>query len=314
MIESRAICFLLLPKVHLLDFGGPAQVFHEANALAPGAYEPVYASRSGVLDTAEGIAFGSLLPPEKVHLRKGDFIVVPGIDFQSFCDGKLIAEIRAIAPWLRESFRKGVKLASVCTGSLVLAEAGLLRRKKCTTHWRCIAYMAEQYPQAQVQTDRLFVYDDGIYTSAGMASGIDLALSLVEEHHGPVLSSRIAREIVVHMRRSGTDSQESMYLDYRTHFNPAVHIVQDFIISHPERNPGLQELAELVHMSVRSLTRIFKSATGHTLVEFKNLVKLRMAKNLMNNPGYTMEGVAALSGFGSARHMRRVWKMESKVM
>jgi transcriptional regulator GlxA family with amidase domain len=187
-------------------------------------------------------------------------------------------------------------MASICSGSLILAEAGMLDGVKCTTHWKCIEFVKKHCPKVHVQIDQLYVRDGNMYTSAGMTAGIDMALSILEHYHGPILPARVAREMVVYIRRNSTDHQQTIYLDYQTHFNPAIHKVQDYIISNVEKNPGLEELADICHLSVRSLTRLFKKATGHTIIDFKNSVKLGLARTLINNPDYTVEKVASLCG------------------
>jgi transcriptional regulator GlxA family with amidase domain len=170
--------------------------------------------------------------------------------------------------------------------------------------------MTQNFPLANVQTDTLYVQDGNIFSSAGMTSGIDMALSILEAQHGPVLPAKVAREIVVYMRRNNMDHQQTIYLDYRTHFNPSVHMVQDYIISNPAKNPGLEELAAIGNTSVRTLTRSFKSATGHTIIEFKNAVKVELARTLIHNKSYTMEKISSLCGFQSVRHLRRIWSRQ----
>ncbi len=305
--KKRKVCFILLEHVHLMDLAGPAQVFYEAANIGSSGYELLYCSTKRDVLSEQGLAFSRLLLPEEVKLNEGDFIFVPGIDFKSFTEGKLAADIRLIAPWLKKHLQSGVRVSSVCSGSLVLAEAGLLKGRKCTSHWKCIDYMKTNYPNVTVLTDRLYVQDDCVFTSAGMTSGIDMSLSIIENHHGPVLAAKVAREIVVYLRRNNYDSQQTIYLDYRTHFNPAVHKVQDYIISNPGKNPGLEELAAVSSTSVRSLTRLFKKSTGHTIIEFKNAVKVELAGRLVHNSDFTLEKIASLCGFESARHFRRIW-------
>ena len=307
MQDERTVCFLLLSQVHLMDLAGPAQVFYEASNLGTVRYKLLYCSTRNEVVSEQGLLLGDLKLFSTIHLKSGDFIFVPGIDFKSFTEGKLDDDIRCITPWLKNQLAQGVQVASICSGALVLASAGLLNRKKCTSHWKCIDYMKHHYPLISVQTDRLYVNDGNIFTSAGMTSGIDMALSILEDHHGPVLPAKVAREIVVYLRRNNTDSQQTIYLDYRTHFSPSIHLVQDYIISHPTKNPGLQELASVGHTSVRSLTRTFKKATGHTIIEFKNAVKVELARTLIHNNSYTMEKISSLCGFQSVRHFRRIW-------
>jgi transcriptional regulator GlxA family with amidase domain len=290
-----------------MDLAGPVQVFYEASKLGSVPYRVRFCGVGHQVISEQGLALGGLEPFQAISLKKGDFIFIPGIDFQSFTEGLLRDDISTISPWLRGNLANGVQIASVCTGSLVLAASGLLDRKKCTSHWKCIDYMIQHFPLANVQTDTLYVQDGDIFSSAGMTSGIDMALSILEAQHGPVLPAKVAREIVVYMRRNNMDHQQTIYLDYRTHFNPSVHKVQDYIISNPAKNPGLDELAAIGNTSVRTLTRTFKSATGHTIIEFKNAVKVELARTLIHNKSYTMEKISALCGFQSVRHLRRIW-------
>jgi transcriptional regulator GlxA family with amidase domain len=310
MRTETVVCFLLFPKVHLMDLAGPAQVFYEASKLGAAPYTVRYCGVCEQVMSEQGLALSKLEPFEAMHLKKGDFIFIPGIDFTSFTEGLLTNDIGTISPWLRDNLSKGVQVASVCSGALVLAASGLLDRKKCTSHWKCIDYMTQNFPMANVQTDTLYVQDGNIFSSAGMTSGIDMALSILESQHGPVLPAKVAREIVVYMRRNNMDHQQTIYLDYRTHFNPSVHMVQDYIISNPAKNPGLEELAAIGNTSVRTLTRSFKSATGHTIIEFKNAVKVELARTLIHNKSYTMEKISSLCGFQSVRHLRRIWSRQ----
>jgi len=309
--HERNICFLLLPRVHLMDLSGPVQVFYEASDLGSTQYNLLYCAERKQVTSEQGLLLSDLRHYSSIRLKPGDFIFIPGIDFKSFTEGKLDDDIRRITPWLKNQFAQGVQIASVCSGALVLAAVGLLNRRKCTSHWKCIDYMKQHFPLISVQTDRLYVQDGNILTSAGMTSGIDMALSILEGYHGPVLPAKVAREIVVYLRRNNTDSQQTIYLDYRTHFNPSIHLVQDYIISHPAKNPGLDELASVGSTSVRSLTRTFKKATGHTIVEFKNAVKVELARTLIHNKAYTMENISSLCGFQSVRHFRRIWGKQS---
>lgn len=309
--SNRTICFLLLPHVHLLDLAGPVQVFYEASQLGATQYKLVYAGFGNDVQSEQGLQLAALPSFNDVTLKPGDFLFVPGIDFKKFANGELSKAVRGIRPWLHRQLQKGVSVASICSGSLILAEAGLLDGKKCTSHWKCIDYMQTHYPHVQVLTDQLYVNDNRVYTSAGMTSGIDMALALLEELHGPVLPAKVAREMVVFLRRNHSDSQQTIYLDYQTHFNPVIHRVQDYIISHPDKNASLEELAALGNMSVRNLTRLFKKTTGHTLVEFKNSVKVELARTLLHNASYTTEKIAGLCGFQSARQLRRVWRQRT---
>ena len=304
--KKRRICYLILPHVHVLDLAGTLQVFYEASTAMPHAYELHYTGIRQRETTEQGLAFGELELFNEVELTKDDFIVVPGISFDAFVKGRLSDDIAKIKGWLRKHAAQGTSIASVCSGALILAAAGILDGKKCTSHWKCIDYLKTTYPKAKVQIDQLFVRDANVYTSAGMTSGIDLALSILEQDHGPILTAKVAREIVVYMRRNSKDRQQTIYLDYKTHFNPAVHKVQDYIISHPGKDPGIEELAGLFNVSKRNLTRMFHHATGHTITEFKTAVKIELARSFIHNADFTLEKIAHAHWFPKRTSLEKI--------
>ena len=206
----------------------------------------------------------------------------------------------------RPSFRRAYR-ADLYFG-FVLAEAGLLNGKKCTTHWKLVDRLAREYPELQVAKNQLFVHDGRVVTSAGVSSGIDMALYLIELHMGPLLVARVAREMVMYLRRNGEQEQESIYLKYRTHLNDAIHRVQDWIVMHPEQSPTVERLSGIAHMSSRHLTRSFREATGISLKEFVTRVKMEVAIQILRNPEETIESTAHQCGYGDARQLRRLFQ------
>jgi transcriptional regulator GlxA family with amidase domain len=161
---------------------------------------------------------------------------------------------------------------------------------------------------ARVVDNRLFIEDGDVITSAGIASGIDMALALVERDHGPLTAARVAREMVVYLRRTGDQDQESVYLDHRTHLHPGVHRVQDYIVAHPDTKPTLERLAHIAAMSPRNLARVFRRATRLTPKQFAAKVKLQVAHDLLDDPRRSVEDIAASCGFEDARQLRRLWR------
>ncbi len=214
----------------------------------------------------------------------------------------------SLVRWLRAAAAAGARVGSICTGAFVLGRAGLLDGRQCTTHWKRVVELQRAFPRARVVADRLFVRDGNVLTSAGIASGIDMALALVEDDHGPILTARVARELVVYMRRPGGHGQVSIYLDHRTHLSSGVHEVQDHLIAHPERKTTLGDLARVGRMSPRTLTRTFRQATGLSVLEFRTRVRLERARTLLHDPGLTLEAIAERCGFADARQLRRLWK------
>jgi AraC-like DNA-binding protein len=191
-----------------------------------------------------------------------------------------------------------------------LGEAGLLDDRRCTTHWALVQYLQARHPKAKVLNNVLFVHDQGVTTSAGVTSGIDMALEFLEQDQGPLFTAEVARHLVIYLRRNGSQPQSSVYLQYRTHLHPGIHRVQDFLIHNPTVRVSLEQLAAIAHLSTRSLTRAFKQATGITPTQYQQRLKLELATTLLQNPELTVEEIANRCGFDDARHFRRLWRSQ----
>ncbi|HLZ88057.1 MAG TPA: AraC family transcriptional regulator, partial [Puia sp.] len=227
MKTRNRVIFFINKGVHLLDLAGAVQAFYEAGEYGC-AYEMVFvADKTGPVCSA-GLPFARLDHYSTVEAGAGDLLIVAGFELRE------LAETRkpALHGWLRKAGADGAAICSVCTGAFLLAEAGLLDGRECTTHWKHTGRLQKDFPGVRVQTDRLFVKDRNIYTSAGVTTGLDLALFLLEERHGPEFAYKVARELVMYIRRDGDASQESVYLQYRAHINNDIHVVQDWIIHH----------------------------------------------------------------------------------
>ena len=301
--KEQRVLFLLLPEVNLLDLAGPAQVFSAASDLGK-PFKLMFCANHVDVRSAQGLVFAQLEP--LVSVLADDLIIVPGLQLsrdpaQAF---RLEAEV---SQWLYSAHRQGACIASVCTGAFALAESGLLNGRDCTTHWMAVDDLRTRYPRVRVVENALFVQDGRLMTSAGIASGIDMALSLLEQQHGPLFTAQVARYLVVYMRRNGSQPQESIYLQYRTHLNPAVHRAQDYLIAHLTQPVALQELAHAAGVSTRSLSRIFKDATGITPIHYHQRLQLELASNLLSNPEMSIDEIAHTCGFEDARHFRRLW-------
>mgnify|MGYP001326466729 CR=1 FL=1 len=153
--------------------------------------------------------------------------------------------------WLKKQGEARAKICSVCTGAYLMGIAGLLDNKECTTHWKYLDDFKQRFPDTEVLTDRLIVKDDNIYSSAGVSSGIDLSLFIIEELFGAVFASKIAKEVVIYARRTSKDPQLSIYLRYRNHLENRIHEVQDILSQNLDKKIKIEELAEMVHMSRR---------------------------------------------------------------
>ncbi|MFJ9692209.1 GlxA family transcriptional regulator [Kitasatospora sp. NPDC101183] len=294
------VVFLLVPDVHLMDLAGPAQVFSTAADHGLG-YESAYVAEQEDVPTAQGIALrASTVWPE---LSPGDLLLVPG--WRSDALRRKGALTTATLERLAAHHAGGGTVASVCAGTDALGRAGLLDGRRCTTHHDLQDQLADRYPRARVVRDVLYVVDDRVVTSAGIASGIDLALHLVAVRHGPAAAARIAREMVVYARRNGEERQTSALLRHRNHLVDAVHRVQDLLDARFDTRLSLTDLACASGVSERTLTRHFTEATGLTPLRYQQELRLERAEHLMSH-GATAETAARTVGFQDARMLRRL--------
>ncbi|MEA2489366.1 MAG: hypothetical protein QOH21_1158 [Acidobacteriota bacterium] len=287
-----------MPEVEILDLAGPLQALSEANR-GRARYRIRLCATKPKIVSHQGVVLADLDPlPDDAS---GALIVVPGMPYS------VTQKIETkVTRWLVRQARAGAHLASVCTGAFLLGEAGLLDGRRCTTHWSRTDELAQRFPRARVLTDRLFVADGPVTTSAGIASGIDMALAMIEQADGPLVAAEVAREMVVYLRRDGAQEQHSIYLDHRTHLDPGIHRVQDWLIHHPDRRATIEDLSGVAGTSPRTLTRNFRRATGISLLEFSTRVRLELARSLLSDPTLTIEAIAQRCGFATARQLRRL--------
>ncbi len=293
------VVFLLLPALHLLDLAGPAQVFSTAVGFGHD-YELCYVGRQEEVPTAQGLTVRARL--DWPDLTPGDLIVVPGWRASALRDGPAL-DPRDLGRLVAHHDAGGT-VASVCAGAMALGRAGLLDGRRCTTHHALQDELARRYPKATVVRDVLYVVDGRVVTSAGIASGIDLALHLVAVRHGPGLAARVAREMVVYTRRNGDEPQAGA-LRHRSHLSDVVHRVQDLIDARFTEPLPLPVLAAASGVSPRTLTRLFAEATGLTPLRYQQALRVERAEHLIGQ-GATVESAARAVGFQDARMLRRL--------
>jgi len=268
-----------------------------------------FASLDGNTEVASsaGLSFNRVVPYHKLTLSEEDFIFVPGLDSAFLSDTDFLTGNACFFQWLSDQYAKGATVCSVCTGAFLLAEAGILNGKKCTTHWKYLARFRERYPMAELLENRLFVAEDRIYSSAGVSSGIDLSLFIIEREFGPRLAADIAKEVVIYFRRNEADPQLSIYLQYRNHSIDRIHQVQELLITNLVSCLNLEELAEKVYMSPRNLTRLFKKTTGVTIGNYQRKLRLEKASSLLEE-GQKAEIVAKACGLSGGNQLRELLK------
>lgn len=309
MQSTRQVVFTLPPHVHLLDITGPAHIFYEAScygATLKLLFSSIFAGESEGVSSAT-LSFTHLVPFDELDLREGDMVFVPGLDAALLLNDDFLRSSHAFQQWLVKQYEKGVIVCSVCTGAFLLAEAGLLDGRICTTHWKYTARFSQRYPKARLQVNRLFVQEDHLYTSAGVSAGIDLALHIVEQLWGAHLAAQVAQEVVIYFRRTPDDPQLSVFTQYRNHLEHRIHSVQDRLMRSLQEKLSIELLANEVNMSPRNLTRLFKKTTNLTIGAYLDKLRAARATQLVKE-GQTLHAAANQCGLRSTNQLRRVMK------
>ncbi|WP_416362950.1 GlxA family transcriptional regulator [Pseudomonas sp. NFX183] len=309
---SVPVLFVLLPNVLMLDLAGPAEVLRLAAQVEDSTaveFDLQYVSPVETLQTSIGLPLTGLapLPPT---LAPGTLVVLVGSTSKVSKAGlqEFDSASSVLTQWLQAVFApSGEKLVCVCAGALSAARAGLLDGRQCTTHHALCASLQSMAPKARVLENRLYVTDGNISCSAGVTAGIDLMLHWVAELAGPRLACAVARDMVVYMRRSGADPQLSAWIAGRNHLHPAVHRVQDAVAAAPCEPWTVTRMASLACTSSRHLARLFHEHVGISPLDYLHTLRLTVARELLVESTLDMETVAERAGFGSARHLRRIW-------
>ena len=320
--KPLSVAFCLHPGAEMLDVTGPMDVFATANRIlvesgrVPGAQPdpaagPAYRLRTVAAST------------EPLRLL-GGLQVVPDSDFARWYSGIDTVVIpggpqtgRHIRPhlldWLHRVAPESRRVASVCTGAFVLAEAGLLDGHRATTHWESCDRLARNYPAIRVERDALYVKQGYVYTSAGITAGIDLSLALVEEDLGRDLALAVARELVVFLKRPGGQSQFSAHLLGQMVQPGPIADLLEWIVEHLDQDLRIELLAERVAMSPRHFARVFTREVGQTPGRFVELARLDAARRMLSDSSEPLEQVADRSGFHSAEQLRRSFRRHLSV-
>jgi transcriptional regulator GlxA family with amidase domain len=302
------------PNVHLLDVNVPAHIFYEARECGANVeLHFVSMSSTSEIKSSAGLFFSKLIHFDSFKLSKNDYIFVPGLEYELLSDNTFIKESKPFFDWLHFQYTNGVNICSICTGTFLLAESGILNGQECTTHWRYTSHLINKFPKTNLRKDRLFVASDNLYTSAGVSSGIDLALYILETLFGSKVASDIAKEAVIYFRRSELDPQLNIFLQYRNHIDSRVHNAQDYMVKHMSTAFTIQDIAEKLHMSMRNLTRLFKKTTGITIGAYLEKLKVDRAIHLLSKNS-KVETVAHLCGYKNSNQLRTLLKKHKGVL
>ena len=303
----RLIEFFLYPGATGLDIIGPLDVFstatHILNQRQEGqkGYAAVFsADQPGPVSLNSGLRLHA-----DMAVGDGEFpdiFLLPGgfNAWQVSRNKELIHRIRLKA-------EKAKQIVSVCNGAFILAACGFLKGKKATTHWHAATRLAESFPDIDVCADAIYICDGHVLTSAGVTAGIDLALSMVEDHHGSSLAMDVARMLVLYLRRPGRQSQFSAPIELRAKAGKRFRDLYDWISENMEQHITVESLADHVAMSPRNFSRIFTRKTGSTPGRYVESVRLSRARELLESSDMSMEAIAEACGFVREERLRRVF-------
>ena len=293
----QSVGFIAYPDFQVLSLC-TISVLECANMLAP---EPLYdlhmlSETGGPIGTSSGL----ILQTKKFDEAKFDTLIVLGtlVDKPIFSPG--------LVAYVRNAPSKARRVASICTGALVLAEAGLLENRRVTTHWAYARYFRQRFPNVNLDEDRIFVIDGSIWTSAGCMACIDLMLAMVEKDAGRALAQAVSRELVMYHRRAGGQTQHSALLG----LEPKADRIQsalEYARCNLQTHLTVERLAEAAHLSPRQFSRAFQQETGHSPAKAIENLRIEAARLMVEQGRHSLDVIAREAGFGSRDRMRRAF-------
>lgn len=312
------VLFVIAPDSMLLDLAGPAEAFrlanlHRAVRGLPPRFRLRFSGPMPTPPTSVGLTLAGLepLPP---LLSSPTWVVLVGQP--SAHASRLTPAIAATAQWLSRTLHQPLlaadtphRLIMICSGALLAARAGLLAKRRCTTHHELLDALRALAPRAQVVGNRVFLFDGPLASSAGVTAGIDLALHLIAQDCGEALAAAVAEDMVVYLRRSPRDPELSPFLVNRRHLHGAVHRVQDAISAEPERDWDMAALAAMGHVTERHLLRLFMNHAGVSPLHYLQAVRLERARQSLEH-GASVTRAADVAGFRSGLQLRRAWSRQ----
>ena len=303
-LAAKRVWFLVVPRVGLLNIAGPWEVFGHANDLLGWtAYQTeLFGTQAPTTATRHDLIIGGVRPLPRRPARLPDIAIVAGAP-----RGRPPAEQQPVLEWLRRNHARIPTVISICIGAFLLGEAGLLEGRRATTHWMFLNELRARFPGTQVVDEGIFVEDRGVWTSAGITAGIDLALALVEADHGHQLAMAVARRLVLFLRRSGNQAQFSEAPRRQEQAPPKLHDVAAFVLDHLAQDLSVQRLARGVGMSARSLSRWCRDQLDESPAELVRRLRIEEARRLLEETDLPLKEITARTGLGDASTLWRVF-------
>jgi transcriptional regulator GlxA family with amidase domain len=303
--SRRRVWFFVVPGSELLDIAGPWEVLSHANDLiGRTAYDIELVGPGGPqLETRHGLAIAGVRPlPAKARLLPDVAVIAGGSPATPLPE----AEQRLVR-WLRRHHRRIPTLVGICTGAFILGEAGALDNHRATTHWRFLETLRSRFPSTKVVDDGIFVHEGRLWTSAGIAAGIDLTLALVEADHGHLVAMAVAKELVLFLRRSGNQAQFSATIRRQENIPSTRDDIYAFVLEHLDEPLSLERLAGGIGMSVRTLTRWCRVHLDESPAELIRRVRVDEARRLLEETDLPIKDISARTGLGDVSTMWRLF-------
>jgi transcriptional regulator GlxA family with amidase domain len=303
----RTVIVVVFDDLQLLDLAGPVDVLESANDMgAEPPYRTVVVSADGrPVRSGSGVEVGVDASLNRLRRQRSPIdtlVVVGGRGAEPAADDPEVC--RGVAALSRRARR----VASVCTGAFVLAAAGLLDGRRVTTHWDSCDLFAQRHPAVEVEPDQIYLRDGDVWSSAGVTAGIDLFLALVDADHGAELAHRVARDLVVFVRRSGGQSQFSAQLRAAPARSPAIAALQRWLPDHLADDLTVPALAVRAGMSQRQFARVFAAEIGTTPAVYVENLRLEAARRLLETSDLTVETIAKTVGMSLTETLYRAFR------
>jgi transcriptional regulator GlxA family with amidase domain len=302
---AKRVWFLVVPRTSMINLAGPWEVLgHASDLLGREAYQlEAFGPTAPAIRTRFGLSLGGLRPLPSRLDRPPDVAIVAG---GSPAD-PLPEDHAPLVPWLRRHRPRIPTVVSVCTGAFILAAAGILDGRRATTHWMYLEALRARYPAVRAVDEGVYVKDRGVWTSAGLTAGVDLALALVEEDHGHALAMNVAKRMVLFLRRSGHQAQFSSALQRQEREPPRLREVSAFVLEHLDEPLPVERLAAEVGMSPRTLSRWCREHLGESPAELVRRLRLAEARRLLEETALPLKDVTARTGLGDQSTLWRAF-------
>ncbi|AME25921.1 MULTISPECIES: GlxA family transcriptional regulator [Burkholderiaceae] len=303
-MRKITVAMVLFPGFQLLDIAGPKDAFAEVRILSHGEceYEMLTVGTTrGSVQSSSGL---TVVPDRTIFdpCPQFDTVIIPG--------GLGIFEVledSTLSEWLVRQRRLSRRIAAICNGVFAFGAAGMIDNRTVTTHWMDAARLATMFPKANVERDQIYVKDEGIYTTAGVTAGIDLALVMIEEDFGKKMALDVAKYLIVYVRRAGGQSQFSPLLETQGTADSQIQPVRQYLLDNLHLPHTMTSLAERLNMSARNLSRVFSKECGVSLIAFLNDARIDAARRYLESTDHAVSVIARRCGFENADTLRRTF-------